>query len=404
MTRPLRRRLAALSALLPPVLLQGLVLLAGLVLLPTAASASGAASPTVQAATAPATLGTTTTVTGSGWPGNALIILLLCGQDALSGTDSCANATGHATTTRPDGSFSVPLEVVAPPKPCPCVIHATTVLGTTLTVDTPIILPGVPVVPIPAASTAAELQALNQDVSGDSGLMNWFGAPAHRTLKVIIANMGNIPVSDPVFRLGTSSSVYAPTWQDFQWNGVIAPGAKQEIDVPVDFGSGAHGDYKLQLDYGNRELTFSPVSLPRSWGVTLFWLLLWVVIPVGLFRIGMAILDRLRPDLATRRDERYRARRDRKRAELGRRRAGDPLPVPTAPGQGPSFAAQDTLVMPPMPNHPPATPPERWSAQPPSQPGRPAGQPVLPWFPAGTIPSLSQVRTPGSQSTSRKGT
>jgi hypothetical protein len=33
----------------------------------------------------------------------------------------------------------------------------------------------------------------------------------------------------------------------------------------------------------------------RPWGVTLFWLLLCVVVPSALFRIGMAVVNRLRP-------------------------------------------------------------------------------------------------------------
>jgi hypothetical protein len=36
----------------------------------------------------------------------------------------------------------------------------------------------------------------------------------------------------------------------------------------------------------------------RPWGVTLFWLLLCVVVPSALFRIGMAVVNRLRPRTA----------------------------------------------------------------------------------------------------------
>ncbi|MEY9967401.1 hypothetical protein ABIA33_005471 [Streptacidiphilus sp. MAP12-16] len=378
--RALRSRLA-LSALL-----LGLLALPFSLTAPAAHADGGAA---VRADPATAAPGATATVTGTGWPGGTLLTVLLCGQNALSGTDSCANPTGRAVTTGANGGFTVRLPIATPPKPCPCVIHTTTVTGPKVSVDTSFPVIGAPVVPLPTLS--GRLVALNADLGGESGLMNWFGAPAHRTLKAIIANLGDTAVANPVFQLGTSHSVYAPGWQDFQWSGVLAPGAKQEIDVPVDFASGAHGDYELQLRYAGGELTTQEVTLPRSWGVTLFWLLLCVVIPVGLFRIGLAVVDRMRPDLTARRGLRRDERRDRRTAGLGRRRAGDPVPG-VSPSE--SSTARDTLVLPPVPPHPPAYPPARRP-----EPQKPR-EPVLPWFSPGTVPlpTPAQVRTPGSPS------
>lgn len=36
----------------------------------------------------------------------------------------------------------------------------------------------------------------------------------------------------------------------------------------------------------------------RPWGVTFFWLLLCVVVPAAVFRIGMAVVDKVRPRTA----------------------------------------------------------------------------------------------------------
>ena len=233
------------------------------------------------------------TVTGTAWPPGTLLTVLLCGQNALSGTDSCANTTERAVTTAANGTFTVQLPVVAPPKPCPCVIRTTSVTGAGLTVDTPFPVLGAAVVPI--VPSAGKLLGLTADLDGGDGLMNWFGAPAHRVLRVLVANMGDSPVSNPVFRTGISHSVFAADWQDYQWTGTVAPGARQEIDVPVDFGFGAHGAYSVELDYAGRQLATRPAGLPRPWGVALFWALLYLVVPVGLFRVGLYLLDRRRP-------------------------------------------------------------------------------------------------------------
>ncbi|TDU06270.1 hypothetical protein EDD99_4818 [Streptomyces sp. 846.5] len=358
----LPRRVALLAGVL-------LLALALPVALPAAPARAAGPSAAVTASPGTAAPGSTTTVTGTGWPARTLLTVLLCGQNEVDGTDDCANGSGRALTTTAGGSFTVELPVVKPPQPCPCVIHATTVTGANVTVNTA--FPVIGVADVPVKQSPGTLLPLTATVSGGGSLMTWFGAPPHRTFKAVIANVGNSAITDPVFRTGIWRSVFAPDWQEFQWSGVIAPGARQEIDIPLDFAAGAHGGYAVQLQYNGTELTTQQVTLPHPWGVTLFWLLLCVVVPVGLFRIGLAAVDRLRPVLA--------------------------LSQPHRPGPPPPYAAPgqeyDTLVLPPMPVHPPRTAPL---------------PPTLPWFAPGYGPALprtgdddppsrtAQARTPGS--------
>lgn len=42
-------------------------------------------------------------------------------------------------------------------------------------------------------------------------------------------------------------------------------------------------------------LAEQPWGVGRPWGVTIFWILLAVVVPAAVFRIGMAVVDRVRP-------------------------------------------------------------------------------------------------------------
>ncbi|WP_244212031.1 hypothetical protein [Streptomyces angustmyceticus] len=155
---------------------------------------------------------------------------------------------------------------------------------------------GHPVAPLPARATGGRLTVLAQPrLAGSSGLLTWFGAPAQRRLTLTVGNLGSAPARDPVFRVGTSHGVFAPQWEEQQWRGTIPAGKKAEVTLPVELPAGAHGDYLVSLGYGGKVLAEQPWGVGRPWGVTLFWVLLCVVLPTAVFRIGMALVDRVRP-------------------------------------------------------------------------------------------------------------
>ncbi|WP_277441196.1 hypothetical protein [Streptomyces sp. SPB162] len=241
--------------------------------------------------------GTEITVTGRGWKPATLLTLLVCGQNAIGGTNSCSNASGRAVTTDAKGGFTQKLPTAAPPKPCPCVVHVATVMGDSVTVDAPFTVTGHPVAELPQQSGAGRLAVLTARLEGGGGLLTWFGSPPQRRLVFTVGNLGSGPVKDPVFQIGVSHGVFAPQWEEQQWSGSVAPGMKQQIKLPVELASGAHGDYRVQLRYGGKVLVTEPWDVGRPWGVTLFWILLCVVVPAAVFRIGMAVVERARPRL-----------------------------------------------------------------------------------------------------------
>jgi hypothetical protein len=154
--------------------------------------------------------------------------------------------------------------------------------------------------PLPAEPTGGRLSVLTDTrLDGSSGLLTWFGAPPSRTLVFTVGNAGSSAVKNPVFQVGTSHDVFAPQWEDQQWSGTLAPGKRAEIRLPVELSAGAHGDYTVSLKYGGKVLAEQPWGVGRPWGVTLFWLLLCVVVPSALFRIGMAVVNHLRPRAPT---------------------------------------------------------------------------------------------------------
>ncbi|MGY1436140.1 neocarzinostatin apoprotein domain-containing protein [Streptomyces reniochalinae] len=239
--------------------------------------------------------GATVTVRGSGWRPDTLLTLLLCGQNAIGGTNACANAEGQAVTTDGSGRFSEELPVAEPPKPCPCVVRAATVTGEYAAADAAFEVAGHPVEPLPERRTGGRLAVLAARLEGEGGLLNWFGAPQERTLVLTVGNLGSDRARDPLFEVGTSHGILAPEWERQQWRGTVDPGEKARIELPVELASGAHGKYTVAAKLDRRVLTEQPWEVGRPWGVTLFWVLLCVVVPAVVFRLGMLIVDHLRP-------------------------------------------------------------------------------------------------------------
>ncbi|MFH8403704.1 hypothetical protein ACH4FX_02870 [Streptomyces sp. NPDC018019] len=327
------------SSPLSPLTLLALVTAAllGLVLLPlpvappasAAPASSAAATPRIHLSAQQAGNGGTVTVTGRGWRPKTLLTLLICGQNMIGGTNACANGDGRAVTTGPDGSFRKAIPVAEPPKPCPCVVHAATVTGAPATADAPFTVAGHPVAPLPQEDAGGRLSVLAPPrLEGSGNLLTWFGAPPRRRLVVTVGNLGAAPAKDPVFEVGTSHGVYAPQWEERQWQGTVPAGRRQRIELPVELPAGAHGDYLVSLKYGGKVLAEQPWGVGRPWGVTLFWILLCVVVPAAVFRIGMAVVDRVRPRAgAARTPVRERgsgaARGPRRTAATGRHRDAD---------------------------------------------------------------------------------
>ncbi|MFF8471420.1 hypothetical protein [Streptomyces griseus] len=357
----------------PPVLLFLAALLALLpalsVLAPQGARAADG-DPTVSLSKKEAGKGGEITVSGSGWRAEALLMLLICGQSTpergvIGGTNACANADGRAVTTDEKGAFSKKLPVTEPPKPCPCVVHVATVTGEQALADAVFTVAGHPTADLPEQTGGGRLAVLaTTRLEGDSSLLTWFGAPPARRLVFTVGNLGSAPVKDPVFEIGTAHGVYAPQWEERQWRGTVAPGAKARIKLPLELSAGAHGDYQVSLRYGRKVLAEQPWGVGRPWGVTVFWVLLCLVVPAAVFRIGMAVVDKVRPRPAGAHRTRTPAARHRPER---RGRTGVGRDAATAPGATTGAATSA------------ATTPDATTA-------------VLPWFTPDSAPSENRSR------------
>lgn len=295
------------AAPLPAALLAALLaaILPALLLTAAGAHAAGRSAadpkPAVTLSGKQAGKGSEITVKGTGWRADTLLMMLVCGQSSpargvIGGTNSCANADGRAVTTDSKGAFSKKLPVAEPPVPCPCVVHVATVTGDQSVADAVFVVAGHPVAALPKEDGNGKLAVLaTTRLEGDSGILTWFGAPPSRRLVLTVGNLGSAAVKDPVFQVGTAHGVYAPQWEERQWRGTVEPGRKARIELPVELTAGAHGDYQVSLKYGTKVLAEQPWGVGRPWGVTLFWILLCLVVPAAVFRIGMAVVDKVRP-------------------------------------------------------------------------------------------------------------
>ncbi|MFF9349609.1 hypothetical protein [Streptomyces sp. NPDC014734] len=308
-----------------------------------AAGASTAdAKPAVTVSARQAGKGGTITVKGTGWRPGTLLMMLICGRSSpdrgvIGGTNSCANADGRAVTTGTDGGFAKKLPVAEPPVPCPCVVHVATVTGEQAAADAVFVVAGHPVAALPQNTGGGRLAVLAAArLEGESGILTWFGAPPARRLVVTVGNLGTSPVENPVFQVGTAHGVFAPQWEERQWRGTIGPGGKARVELPVELAAGAHGDHQVSLKYGGKVLAEQPWGVGRPWGVTLFWILLCLVVPAAVFRIGMAVVDKVRP------------RTSHAPARARRRRRGRPHAVPRAPRRAPT-ADRDPSTAPATP-------------------------------------------------------
>ncbi|WP_128983658.1 hypothetical protein [Streptomyces roseicoloratus] len=352
------------------------VLLAALLLalLPAAPAAARAAGPTVALSQAEGGKGGEITVSGSGWKPGALLMLLICGKAApgkgvIGGTNSCANADGRAATVDAKGAFSRKLPVAEPPEPCPCVVHVAGVTGQQDTVDVEFTVAGHPTAPLPEDSGSGRLVVLTSArLEGSSGVLVWFGAPARREIVFTLGNLGQTAVKDPVFDVGTSHGVFAPQYEERQWRGTIEPGRKALVRLEVELPAGAHGDYQVSVRHGGKVVVEQPWGVGRPYGVTLFWVLLALVVPAAVFRIGMAVVDRVRP------------------------RGG--APGPSRPGRTSRGPVRR------IPRRAPGRTPARTggaASGSASVPAAPAGEPtaVLPWFTPDSAPSENSPTTKG---------
>jgi hypothetical protein len=253
---------------------------------------------TVSVAPTVTTFGSQVVVTGTGWPGGALLQAVPCGNGGFNGSADCASSAAVTTTTTGEGDFFVDLLVADPGKPCPCVvkvdvIDAGEVSGAaSLSVASPIVITDADEGPIEVDDFSREL-TIAASIGGFGPWTSWFGGRASRTLTFDVTNTGPQPVLNPptTVTFGASS---APTDVVAQPElGSLAPGETKTYSVPIEIDAVALGKYTALV-------TIRGLSSPASasvqtsvipWGWVLIAFLLLQIPLLGLYRRDEPIIE-----------------------------------------------------------------------------------------------------------------
>ncbi|HSA51392.1 MAG TPA: hypothetical protein VLH10_14965 [Yinghuangia sp.] len=278
------------------LLLPACLLVLALVAAPGAYAATPAPQPPpaanggaeIAVGTATAAPGSDVTVTGSGWSPGSMVNIAVCGRNGQGGSQSCSVATSVSTTVPTGGTIEATLKVETPPVPCPCVIRVVTVTGGTAPErTTPLEIPGAPHAPLSdTGKSPGRLTFIRSEMTGGDTIFTWFGSPVSRRFRIEVGNMGETPITNPVFRIGTFEGVFAPTWEDKTWNGTIQPGRRVTVSLPIELRPRQHGEFRYRVMYGDKVVDEVVLDVGRPWGVYLFGALAIVVVPMTVWRLG----------------------------------------------------------------------------------------------------------------------
>ncbi|NUR31764.1 MAG: hypothetical protein HOV83_38985, partial [Catenulispora sp.] len=313
---------------------------------------SAGSGPTVTVDPQKPKVGDTVQFKGTGWTPGSLVQVSLCGQLGIGGSNTCAQAASTSVTIGAEGALTGKIRVVAPPKPCPCVLRAVTVTGGTAAQNTGIEIDGAPTAALPQnALTPGRLVFMDSWMAGEDTIFTWFGSPVTRRFQISVANMGQTAITNPKFRIGTYEGVFAPRWRDVEWNGTIAPGAKAVISLDIELKARQHGHFVYRVMYNDQVVDERALDVKRPWGVYLFMALLVVVVPLTAWRLGMSVFDAIRNARKERAIERDRevglpASLSEKVGKKAAKAADEPAPEPALVGASvPLRKVEETMVV-----------------------------------------------------------
>jgi hypothetical protein len=235
-------------------------------------------------------------IAGSGWRPATLVQLELCGNDARNGSVDCALGTAQIVAADAQGQVRGRLSTSPPPSLCPCVVRAVS-LGSDETATTPVRVPGVAEMPPGAAGVepppaVTELTVGSRLVADGSPWGPWVGTAPKRTLVVMVANTGNVPVDDAVLSITVGRSKPPTGFTEPVALGAIDVGEVREVEVPVELPTLTWGGYQV---HGEISGTDEPVEFAESTSSYP-----WLLIVLGIFGIAHLALVLLRREIRKR--------------------------------------------------------------------------------------------------------
>lgn len=249
--------------------------------MPVPAGAAPQAS--ISLSTASAAPGSQIFVAGQGFPAHSVIRLAICGNAATRGTVDCDQESSSTIAPSDEGSFRIPIPVVAPPTTCPCVVQATSIaLDTPITV--PLAVTGVPTGPIrQLVVSETPLKVLSAKLTGWGPVLAWFGAAPQRMLVLTVRNPAGESAAIPPFTLTRGGKSPDTIVRSIEL-GTLAPGETRTYRIPVRFDVVAVGHLSVGGEVGvpGRSATFTAGTKAFPWGLILIAVLAVQLVLLGL--------------------------------------------------------------------------------------------------------------------------
>ena len=251
-----------------PAILAALAALVA-VTVPAGVATAGEESPDIVLSTTVLVPGRPVALSGTHWPQGTTLHAVLCGANAVDGSADCVEEAAVTMTPGPDGALQGVMQVVLPPRPCPCVVLVTG-LTSSFSTTIPVDVRGAPTAPAVSEAPSTQPLALQVEarVTGGASLATVLGGAAHRAVHVTMRNTGKVPLRPVVTaRWGRGSSprqaIASPA------TGVLAPGEARTIVVPFHLDPLSVGNYTIagEVTGAGRSVPFTSSTSTWPWGL-----------------------------------------------------------------------------------------------------------------------------------------
>ena len=264
---------------------------------------AGTNAPRVTVDRSEASPGDDVTVTGGGWQPGTIVVIDVCGNNALDGAPDCSPSSTSNVGVQPDGTFSTLLRVTEPPTPCPCVIQVSSTSNTAMT-RTALTIRGARVMPPTERWSPPDISRqleIRQARLTDASLLGPLGFPPERTLELSVANIGTVDLEDIPVAVTAGRGDTPLGYVEGADIGAIGAGEVVEVEIPVTFDPLVFGTLTVRgsLLGGGEEVTFlartsNPPVLPIVIAI--------VVAQIFLLRIRNRLRRRVEEDFIDERD------------------------------------------------------------------------------------------------------
>ncbi len=234
-----------------------------------------------------ARVGSDVRVTGTGLTPGSLVSLMVCGNSGRRGSPDCSLASTKEVGISDEGTFSVPLQLLKPPRPCPCAVVVTG--GTATPLVRPVQLMGHPVDRTTRGAKAEgvstpDVVVTSARLSRTSSLGTWFGMPAQGVLKLRMVNTGKRAAAAKVDLGWGASGNEATHWVQAPAAQILTPGQSADLEVPVAFDALGNGQHVVagSVRASGNESTFEAGATVRPWGLFVLALLAVLILPIAL--------------------------------------------------------------------------------------------------------------------------